>query len=145
MRDCFGDGGLAAVGNNVISCSGTSMATWSEALAYANLLADELLSRRTCERNGVDQGMHNYHVFGGGLLQAIGGDASRLHVVTNEEGWIATVQSMPAIQRDLAGRMLNTLQQPVALVHQYDRSDVLKEQYAQQFTWLATEEERRRK
>lgn len=145
VRDCFGDAGLAAVGHNVISCSGTSMGTWPEALAYVNLLADELVTRRSCERNGVDQGMHNYFVFGGGLTAALGGAADRLHVISNEEGWIATVQSMPTIQRDYAGRVLNAAGQIVALVHQYDRSAALKEQYRAQFTWLATEEERRRK
>lgn len=32
---------------------------------------------------------------------------SQLHLVTNEEGWIATVQSMPSLHRDWAGRVLN--------------------------------------
>ena len=33
--DCFGDAGLAKVGDQVISCSGTSMGSWDNMLKYA--------------------------------------------------------------------------------------------------------------
>ena len=58
---------------------------------------------------------------------------SALHLVSNEEGPIATVQSMPSVTRDAAGRVLNRLGQVVAVVHQYDRSPALKAQYAGEF------------
>ena len=61
---------------------------------------------------------------------------SALNFITNEEGWIATVQSMPSLVRDSAGRVLNDKGEVVAIVHQYDRSDQLKRQYAQQYVWL---------
>ncbi len=38
VRDCFGDEGLQKVGHNVISCSGTSMASWDDGVAYVELL-----------------------------------------------------------------------------------------------------------
>lgn len=70
---------------------------------------------------------------------------SKLHLITNEEGWIATVQSMPTLKRDFAGRVLNAKDKPVAVVHQYDRSDALKEQYDREFVWLESEAERNRR
>ena len=82
-----------------------------------------------CERNGIDQGMHNYFVYSGALAEAV----SALHLVSNEEGFIATVQSMPSVQRDAAGRVLNAQGAVVAAVHQYDRSPVLKQQYQGEF------------
>jgi hypothetical protein len=82
-----------------------------------------------CERNGIDQGMHNYFVYGGALAQAV----SALHLVSNEEGFVATVQSMPSVQRDAAGRVLNAAGAVVAAVHQYDRSPALKRQYEGEF------------
>ncbi len=78
-----------------------------------------------CERNGIDQGIHNFFVYSGALQAAV----SKLHLVSNEEGFIATVQSMPTVSRDAAGRVLNGAGAVVAAVHQYDRSAALKRQY----------------
>lgn len=136
VRDCFGEAGLQAVGGNVISCSGTSLGTWESALAYANLLANEIAVNK-CERNGVDQGMHNFYVFNGQLASALQPLGSSLRVVDNEHGFIATVQSMGLLRRDRAGRLLNEDGRPYALVHQYDRSQALEQQYDRQFVWLS--------
>jgi hypothetical protein len=54
---------------------------------------------------------------------------SALHLLSNEEGPIATVQSMPYVRRDAAGRVVNEVGAVVAVVHQYDRSQALKRQY----------------
>jgi hypothetical protein len=139
VSDCFGMAGLAKVGHNIITCSGTSIGYWNDAVAYANLMADEI-ARNPCERNGVDQGMHNYFVFSGDLEAKV----SKLHKISNEEGFIATVQSMPTLQRDRLGRVLNQKGLPVAAVHQFDRSDALKEQYNRQYVWLEEHELNRR-
>lgn len=93
-----------------------------------------------CERNGIDQGMHNYFVYSGALEASV----SALHLVSNEEGFIATVQSMPSVQRDPAGRVLNERGAVVAAVHQYDRSPALKRQYEGEYP-LPPEHERHQK
>ena len=136
VRDCYGEAGLAAVGGNVISCSGTSLATWDAARVYAALVAGELAGA-ACERNGADQGVHNYVLFGGALRDALAAArAGAITVVSNEDGWVGTVQSMHALPRDRAGRLLNARGQPYALVHQYDRSKVLLDQLEREFTWM---------
>ena len=61
---------------------------------------------------------------------------SALTIVTNEDGWVASVQSMPGLHRDRFGRLLNDKGAPYAIVHQYDRSDQLKAQYAREYVWL---------
>jgi hypothetical protein len=141
VRDCFGEAGLREVGGNVISCSGTSLGTWRAALAYAELVGAEIATN-ACERNGVDQGMHNYFVYSGKLQAALqkqpGGGALKL--VDNESGWVGTVQSMPSLTRDRIGRLLNAERQPYAVVHQYDRSQALKDQLGRQFPWSAEQE-----
>lgn len=38
--------------------------------------------------------------------------------------------------RDKAGRVLNDKGAPAAVVHQYDRSAQLKEQYDREYVWL---------
>lgn len=79
--------------------------------------------------------MHNYFVFSGKLKHALQASGSELRIVSNEEGWVGTVQSMSHLSRDRAGRLLNDNGIPYALVHQYDRSALLKEQLAREFTW----------
>ena len=99
VSDCFGQSVLRKVGDNVISCSGTSLATWGPALEYTGLMRNEIQGN-SCERNGVDQGMHNVFVHDRRLK-------SRIIIWDNEDGPIATVQSMPKLKRDMYGRLLN--------------------------------------
>lgn len=132
---CFGDEGLNKVGDNVISCSGTVLGTWDDALAYAGLVGDLIESRPDCEQNGIDQGIHNYYLFSGDLAKAV----SKLRILSNEEGFVVSIQSMPAIRRDRMGRVLNENGEVVAAVHQYDRSQELVRQFAQEYTWLGEE------
>lgn len=47
VKDCFGVDGLAKVGGNIISCSGTSLASWENARAYADLMGAPLALTRT--------------------------------------------------------------------------------------------------
>ncbi len=50
------------------------------------------------------------------------------------------MQSMPSLQRDRLGRVLNANGNPYAVVHQYDRSNLLKLQYAAEYVWLSENE-----
>jgi hypothetical protein len=61
-------------------------------------------------------------------------------LVPNEDGFIATVQSMPSLTRDRAGRVLNSEGSVYAVVHQYDRSPALKRQYDAEYVWLGPQE-----
>jgi hypothetical protein len=139
VKDCYGHEGLSKVGGFVISCSGTSMGSWKDVLGYTDAIADALEDSK-CERNGIDQGIHNYLVYSGELSTTAGGAVQAMHFITNEEGFIATVQSMPSLVRDRSGRVLNEKGVPVAAVHQYDRSPLLLEQYEKEFQWLRAHE-----
>lgn len=138
MRDCYGQQVLSQHMSKTISCSGTSMATWDAALTYVHLVASELLSRRKCERNGVDQGVHNYLVHSDVLGQALRAkDAGSVHTISNEEGWIIASSMMPDIRRDRAGRMVNNKGEVVAVVHQYDRHSTMVNQLWGQYPWFS--------
>ncbi len=56
-----------------------------------------------------------------------------MHLISNEDGYVATVQSMPTLTRDRGGRVLNSKGEVAAVVHQYDRSPLLKQQYAEEY------------
>lgn len=136
VSDCFGQGVLSQVGDQVISCSGTSLATWDAAIEYTGLMRKEI-DGNPCERNGVDQGMHNVFVHTRRL-------SNPTYIWYNEEGPIATVQSMPTLKRDQFGQLLNQNGEVYAVVHQYDRSAALKRQYDKQFVLLSPRERTQR-
>ncbi len=136
ISDCFGFGMLSQVGHNIISCSGTSLATWSSGLIYARGMREEVTTRAKCERNGVDQGIHNVFVYTNRVPHT--------RLVPLESGPVASVQSMPYVTRDRFGRVLNDAGEVMAVVHQWDRSEALKQQYASEY-YLVNPNERNRK
>ena len=94
--------------------------------------ASILLEKAFCERNGVDQGMHNYIVWAGVLEKHV----SALHLVNNEEGVILNAGIMRALERDNAGRVLTLSGVVAAAVHQYDRFPALQAQIETANPWL---------
>ena len=91
-----------------------------------------MLEKAFCERNGVDQGMHNYIVWAGVLEKHV----SALHLVNNEEGVILNAGIMRALERDNAGRVLTLSGVVAAAVHQYDRFPALQAQIETANPWL---------
>ncbi len=85
-----------------------------------------------CERNGVDQGVHNYIVWGGALERQV----TALHLVGNEEGLILNAGIMRALERDNAGRVLTLSGVVAAALHQYDRFPALQAQIEAANPWL---------
>jgi hypothetical protein len=122
VSDCFGQEGLDRVASNWISCSGTSLSTWDDGMTYVSMVAEQLAGNPKCENNGVDQGIHNYFLHSGKLVQSL----TAVTVDENESGFVATVQLMPVVTLDRMGRLLNDKAEPVAVIHQYDRVDELK-------------------
>jgi hypothetical protein len=77
VKDCFGNEMLDQMGNNKIICSGVTVGTMDVVYEYLHLMSDIItgkkISKETgkllqlsnspyfpkCERNGVDQGVHN--------------------------------------------------------------------------------------
>lgn len=133
VKSCFGEVELQKVGSNIISCSGTSVASYSDALEYLDMLDSYLAQNSRCEQNGIDQGIHNYFLYSGDLENRV----SKLHRVSNESGeLVASVQSMTTVHRNAYGQVVNQQGKPVAVVHQYDRSNDLVDQYAKEYPWI---------
>jgi hypothetical protein len=68
----------------------------------------------------------------------------RVYQESTERGQIATLQGMPTMRRNEFGFVLNEQGEPMAVVHQVDRSSVLMQQFQQQFP-IVPEHERNRK
>ena len=138
VKDCFGQRVLQQVGSKVVSCSGTTLGTWDAALQYLKLMADTIREREACERNGIDQGVHNVIVH----TSLMG--ATPIHQISNERGQIATVQSLPTLRRNEFGYVINEAGETVSVVHQIDRSKLLLAQLDRQYP-IIPEGERNRK
>ena len=61
IRDCFGEAKRRKLASKPIVCSGVSIATFEEGRLYAAQMAEVVSDAQfaPCERNGVDQGVHN--------------------------------------------------------------------------------------
>ncbi|GAB5366428.1 hypothetical protein AAMO2058_001142800 [Amorphochlora amoebiformis] len=94
IKDCHTSEILSKVSENPIICSGISIATLTEAQIYTQKMSDKLESKhgRKCERNGVDQGMHNVLVWTN--------EIPNLKITTQESGLIANMQSGLMLEKE---------------------------------------------
>ncbi|CAE7570437.1 unnamed protein product, partial [Symbiodinium microadriaticum] len=115
---------LKEVGSNPIICSGVSVGSIDTVLPYLSEMKDITLGRSgygkfpTCERNGVDQGVHNVLVH----TQKI----KNMKIWGQSESPVLNLQAKMA---RVSGRtVLNNKGELAAVVHQYDRYPDLQKQ-----------------
>jgi hypothetical protein len=135
INDCFGPAVLADVGSKGIICSGVSVGTVDAVTEYVRTMSDIITGTSSdhtrrfpqCERNGVDQGVHNVLVHTGAL--------DHLHVRRwgQADGPVANMQARMAVIScgKVQGRDSCTVKNKagvaVAVVHQYDRYPELQQ------------------
>ena len=122
VKDCFGDAVLAELSAQNIVCSGVSLGTMDVVFEYLQLMDDVVMGRKqapvaqaarfpACERNGVDQGVHNVLVHKK-LIRA-------LTLWSQRDAPVANLQAKRARVSGLT--VTNELGTRVPVVHQYDR------------------------
>lgn len=136
VKDCFGDKILAEIGRNNIICSGVSIGTMDVVYQYLILMNDILMGRKEsdisigsrfpgCERNGVDQGVHNVLVHKN-MIEHLVIKSEKDGNVVNMQGRTATVSQKT---------VTNSRGILFPVVHQYDRyPDLQKLLFAE--VWL---------
>eukprot|EP01036_Dinobryon_divergens_P032489 gene32489-42093_t len=155
IKDCFGDNMLNSVGRNGIICSGVSAGSRDSVLEYTKTMSDIILhaaieEKRTgdtaeiasvrstvykaskfpsCERNGVDQGIHNVLVHNK-LIPNIKVWSQASSPVANIQAKVAIIRNQVVYNKD-GGK--------VAVVHQYDRFPELQKYLFEQYVdWVDT-------
>ncbi|KAJ8602258.1 hypothetical protein CTAYLR_003638, partial [Chrysophaeum taylorii] len=122
IRDCFGEPKLRSLATKPILCSGVSIAHFDAALAYAKQMSAVVSNPDfvNCERNGVDQGVHNVLLHERRVRGA--------KIVPQRGALVANLQARVAV---ISGtRVLKASDDaPVAVVHQYDRFPNLAKHY----------------
>lgn len=140
VRDCFGQTLLDLIGDSDISCSGVVLGTTPGILEFFSAMALILLGQSTlstqfpqCERNGVDQGIHNV------LLHAGMVTGLSFHSALSFPGVVSHMQSdlYAVADESTPPKIKNAQGAQVAIVHQYDRIDGLQRRFAQYYVdWL---------
>ena len=121
VSDCFGSDVAAKMSNNWVVCSGISLGSSSAVAAYTSLMAAEILKPNfeSCERNGVDQGIHNVLVYSN-MIQ-------NLTILGPSDGVVIHVQNTKLTMSSNSVVYIQDSKQPVKIVHQYDRHRVLQQ------------------
>jgi hypothetical protein len=140
IRDCFGQALLDTISASPISCSGVVLGTMPAVLDFFRVFADTLQGRGVlsdrfphCERNGVDQGIHNV-LLHAGLVPGV-----KLHTTLSFPGVVSHMQSdlYASANSDNPPRILDAQGVAVSIVHQYDRIDGLQKRFAQHYVdWM---------
>ncbi|GMH87822.1 hypothetical protein TrST_g8529 [Triparma strigata] len=119
VKDCFGNGVFQQLYDKKIICSGVSLGTIDSILSYLDLMASTMgtPSFAQCERNGVDQGVHNVLIHTDKLTGSI-------YKYDQMSGPVANMQAkVMSLTSDF--RVVNNANGDVPIMHQYDRYETL--------------------
>ena len=128
VKDCFGKSMLSKLSKKTIICSGISMGDFTSVKTYLELMTETMETPEfsQCERNGVDQGVHNVLVHTGKIPALI--------VHDQKSGWVANMQA--GLHKIVRGeRVVNQRGERVAVVHQYDRFKDLQAYYFKKYVF----------
>ena len=119
VTDCFGSSVAQNMSNNWVVCSGISLGSATAVASYASLMAAEILKPHfeACERNGVDQGIHNVLVYSS-VIQ-------NLTLIGPSDGEVIHVQNTQPIMDSES--VVHVSQRPFKIIHQYDRHMALQQ------------------
>jgi len=135
VKDCFGQEMLTRIGRNTIICSGVSLGTTPEVLDYLGMMSSTIKGTGgpfgakfpSCERNGVDQGVHNVLVHMGRIKNPT--------VHPQSKAMVINLQGGQGVVRD--GEVFNKRGEKVAVVHQYDRNKDLERRLQRKYKYWA--------
>ena len=138
IKDCFDETMLNKIGGNKIICSGVSIGSMDMVMTYLRYMNNIILSIKddaidkiigtsqfpTCERNGVDQGVHNVLLHQGLLPNVKVFSQSDDCPVANMQAKLMKVRNQ---------LVYNQKNVEVSIVHQYDRYEDLQKYLFSQF------------
>ena len=142
VRDCFGPVVLEFLRGSDISCSGVVMGTASGMLHYFKAMSEILQGRHSlspyfpqCERNGVDQGIHNVLLHAGivpGLQHHSQSTFPSVVSHMQSDLYAEVSTGTPPLVTSAGGEG-----KPVSIVHQYDRVESLQKSLATHYVdWM---------
>lgn len=133
LRRCFGENIVNTLGNKSILCAGTTLGSWVAIRHYVITMRNYIVnnSRPECANLHNDQPFHNYIIY---LVDL--SDQTPVHRISHDTGFVGTMALARTVFRNRFGLVLNSKGHPYAVVHQFDRSKQLTEQYDREFQLL---------
>ena len=127
IRDCFGEAKRRKLSAKPIVCSGVSIATFEEGRLYAAQMAEVVSDAQfaPCERNGVDQGVHNV------LMHE--NEVKHAQIISQRTALVANLQAKVAQVDPRSHQVRNPQGAVVSVVHQYDRFPNLAAHYYEKY------------
>ena len=128
VKDCFGPDVLSKLYDEKIICSGVTLGTSGEILDYLSKMSSTMStpSFAKCERNGVDQGVHNVLVHTGQIPS--------IHMHDQSTGPVANMQAgVMKVTGDF--KVVNSRNEKVPIIHQYDRYENLMNHLFSQYVY----------
>ena len=120
LQDLYGDEGVRALGDQVISCSGVTLGRREGMLTYLRTM-DREVRRHSFPLGPHDQAIHNWLLYTGQLPGAT--------AVANGRGRVQTMGAQPEIYLASDGMVVNPDGTVPAVLHQYDRHRALTERF----------------
>lgn len=129
IKDCFGTEILQKVGNNHIICSGVTLGDLTTIMAYVDLMSHLISGEKQnlayfpqCERNGVDQGVHNV-IIHTNMIPSIQIYSQSDGLVSNMQSKLYELKSEKLVKGGEIKEVFTLhSNQKVYVAHQYDRN-----------------------
>jgi hypothetical protein len=145
IQDCFGEKILLSVHDKSVVNVGVTLASYEKGRYYVKLMSSILqgesgLSQNfpSCERAGVDQGVHNVVVHLG-LVEGLEIKSEAEYSLVNihsSEVWNNPGMQLENLQTHTYDRTLNSINiQPLAVIHEYDSVVSLSSELAQKYVY----------
>jgi hypothetical protein len=129
IRDCYGKAELDRIGNHSIICAGTILGSWRAMIDYLSIV-EQITRNRYQQCN--DQGIHNH------IVHIDGVNNTKIHIIPHESGFIGTLGYAATYSRNQFGLILNENGQVYAVLHQFDRSKPVNDQFEIEYQlWLS--------
>lgn len=128
IQKCYGDVELQNLFDESISCAGTVLGTWSAIMSYLSILESEMLKAPiACKAVGSDQGSHNYIIHNRKIPNVT------IHYISHEYGFVGTLGYVLWMKRNQFGLVQNANGSVYAVIHQWNRSKQMKDQFKREY------------
>jgi hypothetical protein len=119
---CFGEQAASQIGRQKVLPAGYVLGSSREVFAYASNVAEQLAAHASCQKENVDEAIHNAVLRSSALV-----DDLHMHVHDNRRGPVWTGAHVPRsdIKLDTGNFMINEDNYRYAVLHQYDQHEGL--------------------
>ncbi|CAF0867724.1 unnamed protein product [Didymodactylos carnosus] len=130
VRSCFDESEFQKLSNKSIACAGTVLGNYKGMMIYLTLMEKLILTKYTIS-GCKDQGIHN-HIIHNYLVP-------NTSLIPHETGFVGTLGYSPWVYRNKFGLAINLNKSVYAVIHQFNRSPQMVDQYNREYQILSND------